>query len=216
LALCDDGVRIRRSGVTTGNDGDTAIEETLRLAGEEKLLEMAAEPLTRQVLSMTVKRPVSPREIAAEVERPVEEVRQHLEELRRAGLINLEETRGADEAPEPFFHGPYVPFLDREEWEELDPEMKRLHLRLIIRLLNGDLEEAMSAGTLTAWPDFHLCRIPLRMDRQGWDELGEVYDAAFLRAMQIKEEAAKRVDQSGGEGVRGTAATLLFEMPELE
>jgi hypothetical protein len=202
--------------VTTGNNGDTAIEETLRLAGEEKLLEVAAEPWTRQALAMMVQRPTSPREVAKEVERPVEDVRQHLDELRRTGLITLVETRGSEEAPEPFFQGPYVPFSDREEYEELDPELKRLQLQLIIRLLNGDLDEAMAAETLDAWPDFHLCRIPLRLDRQGWEELREVYDAAFLRAMQIKEEAAKRVEHSGDEGVRGTAATLLFEMPELE
>jgi hypothetical protein len=195
--------------------GNLSVDEGPALPDPEELLG-SADRLTAQALRMMVARPVQPQEIAEHVGEPVEKVRKRLSELRAAGLIVAVETENVGGDREPFYRGPYVPLLDKEEWGELTPEERRAHLVMIIRLLTADLERAMEAETLDAWPDFHLCRIPFRVDRQGLRELRQTFDHAFLEAMRIKEEALKRLREGEERGVPGTAGLVMFESPEVE
>lgn len=198
--------------------GDSAAQARPLLSAEERehFLGGLDDPLTVQAIEMMVKRPVSPGQVAAATEQPVDEVRRHLDELRTTGLVSLVDSVEVGGELEPFYHGPFIPFHDGEEWAELSEERKRAHLSILVRSLQSELDEAMERGTLGAWPDFHLCRRPFIVDEQCLYELREVFDTALYKMVPIVESGEKRLRETGGEGIRGQAALMLFKLPDLE
>jgi DNA-binding transcriptional ArsR family regulator len=174
------------------------------------------DPLTVGAIELMVKRPASPREVAATVERPLDEVRRHLDRLRSTGLIAVVNTVELDGSSEPFYRGPFIPFHDSEEWAELDEDRKQAHLSLLVRSLKAELDEAIEAQTLGIWPDFHLSRRPFLVDEQGLDELSELFDGALYKMVPIIEAAEKRQRERAGQGIRGSAALMLFKLPDLD
>lgn len=200
--------------MTLRDRGNPVAAADLRLPDEEEFASAAANPVAAQALKMMQRRPTTAAEVAEAVGEPLEEVSRHLAELRQRGLIAVGGACEVEGRSETIYEGPFVPFLDREEWVELDPEDKRFQLIQVIRLMMSDLEEGLETGTLAAWPDFHLCRMPFWMDQQGWDELQALYANALLEGVRIKEEAAKRLQRGGEQGKRGSVAHWLFELPD--
>jgi hypothetical protein len=208
--------RVQEKGITPSRSGSAEDEPNLGLPEEDDLASAAADPLTSRAFAMMQKHPISAKDLSEDVGEPTEEVAGHLLDLRRSGLIQVAEHREVDGRSEPFYQGPYIPLLDKEEREELEPEQKQFHLEQIIELLKRDLQLALEEETLDAWPDFQLCRIPFRMDPQGWEELRVVYEDALASAMRIRREATKRLRQDGSKGKRGVAAQALFELPDFD
>lgn len=203
--------------MTARDSGNPDAPADLRLPDEEEFAGAVAHPVTAQALKMMMmRRPVTATEVAEAMGEPLEEVSRHLADLRRDGFIATGGTKMVDGRSEPLYEGPFAPFLDREEWAELSPGEQRFQLRQIANLLIGDIDAALDAETLDAWPDFHLCRMPFRMDEQGWQEVRDLFDEALLSSVRIREEAAKRLERSGEQGKRGTAGTVLFELPDLD
>ncbi|HET7417042.1 MAG TPA: hypothetical protein VFJ61_05415 [Solirubrobacterales bacterium] len=172
--------------------------------------------LTVRAVEMMVKRPVTPREVAAATELPVDEVRRHLDELRSIGLVVTFDAVEGDGDLERLYRGPFIPFHDREEWEELDEDRRQAHLSLLARSIKAELDEALEEETLGAWPDFHLSRRPFAIDEQGLEELSDVFDAALYKIVPIVEAAEKRRRDRGEKGIRGSAALMLFQLPDLD
>jgi DNA-binding transcriptional ArsR family regulator len=202
--------------LTRSNSDSPGVSAGLRLPDEEEFAEAASHPIAAQALKMMRQRPTTASEVAAALGEPLEEVARHLADLRRNGLISITATREVEGRSEPLYHGPFVPFLDKEEWGELDPTERRFQLQQIVNLLMHDIDAALEAQTLDAWPDFHLCRVPLQMDEQGWQEVRALFDEALLSSVRISEEAAERLRRSGEQGKRGTGGTVLFELPDAE
>jgi DNA-binding transcriptional ArsR family regulator len=201
----------------TMDDADTADPRPLFSEQErEQFLAGLEDSLTVGAIELMVKRPVSPREVATALERPLEEVRRHLDRLRSTGLITVVDAVELDGTSEPFYRGPFIPFHDSEEWAELDEDRKQAHLSLLVRSLKAELDEAIEGETLGSWPDFHLSRRPFLIDEQGLDELCEVFDTALYEMVPIIEAAEKRQRERGGESIRGSAALMLFKLPDLD
>jgi hypothetical protein len=179
-----------------------------------ELLGSDADPLAAEAFSLMDGGPISPRELAEATDKPFEEIARYLDDLRRLGLVQLMETREVDGRKEPFYDGPYAPFLDPQEWEEVDEDLQRLYISRIVGQLKKDLHRGMEAETIQSRSDFHLCRIPFKVDEQGWTELRTLFDATLGDAVRISREASKRLQADGGEGIRGSAALTLFELPE--
>lgn len=188
----------------------------LRLPDEDEFASATSHPIAAQALKMMLRRPTTASEVAAAMGEPVEEVSRQLADLRRRGLISTDATREVEGRTEPVYEGPFAPFLDREEWEELSSSEQGFQLRQVVNLLMKDIETGLETNTLDAWPHFHLCRMPFRMDEQGWEEIRALFDNALLNSIRIREEATERLQRSGKESRRGTAATLLFELPDAD
>jgi hypothetical protein len=202
--------------MTLRDSGNPGVADSLRLPDEEEFESAASDPINARALEMMMRRPTTARDVAEAVDEPLDEVAKRLDDMRRSGLIISVGAREADGRSETVYEGPFIPLLDKQERAELDPAGKGFHLTEIIRLLTVDLNEALEAGTLDAWPDFHLCRMPFHMDEQGWKEMGAIYEEALLKAMRIREEATERLQRNGEEGKRGTLGQALFELPSAD
>ena len=203
--------------MTLRDSGNPEVPTDLRLPDEEEFAGAASHPITAKALQMMMtRRPITASEVAEAMGKPLAEVSRHLAGLRRDGFISVGETKEVEGRAEPLYEGPFAPFLDKEEWAELSPGEQRFQLRQIANLLLGDIDAALEAETLDAWPDFHFCRMPFRMDERGWEEVREIYDAALMKAVQIREEAAERLRREGEAGRRGTLGQALFELPSAE
>jgi DNA-binding transcriptional ArsR family regulator len=178
------------------------------------LLGSDADPLATRAFAMMTGGPITPRQLADAAGKPLAEIARYLDELRQAGLVQLMETREVDGRQEPFYDGPYAPFLDPQEWEEVDADLQRLYISRIVSQLVKDLNRGMTAETIQSRPDFHLCRVPFRLDEQGWTEMRTLFDETLVDAVRISQEAAKRLQEDGQEPIRGSAALTLFELPE--
>jgi DNA-binding transcriptional ArsR family regulator len=202
--------------MTLRDSGNPTVAADLGLPDEEEFASATAHPIAAQALKMMLRRPVTAKDVAEALGEAPEEVARHLADLRQRGLIQIGSIREVEGRSEPCYTGPFAPFLDKEEWGELSPAERRFQLQQIANLLMRDIEAALEAKTLDAWPDFHFCQMPFWMDDQGWEELRAIYDDALLRAVRIREEATARLQRAGEKGKHGTLGQLLFELPDSE
>jgi DNA-binding transcriptional ArsR family regulator len=180
------------------------------------LVQAAAHPLRAHALSVMIEEPVSPKQLAERLGEPIGKVSYHVRELRRAGLIELVETRKRRGATQHFYRAPCIPLLDLEDWGKLDDDERRFISALVIHLLLADLGLALQADTIDARVDRHLCRFDLRMDEQGWIELRDLFDETVYGTLEIRQRAAERLRLNAEKGTRGSAAVLSFVVPELD
>jgi AcrR family transcriptional regulator len=157
-----------------------------------------------KVLQTIDPRPMSPKEISAHTGIPVEEVKSYLEELQSNKAVH--EVAGGFQASNLERH-------DEAAWEKLGLEERERISRQVGYLILADVDEAVEAHSFDARSDRHLSRLPVRLDRQGWQDLLAAHDALLDATLEIHEKSAERMKESGEEAIDGRSVQTLFEMP---
>jgi DNA-binding transcriptional ArsR family regulator len=180
-------------------------------AERAQLIKAAAHPVRAKVLAMMAGQTVSPKEVAATLNKPIANVAYHVRELERAGLIELVDERKRRGATEHFYSvtGP----MSEEEMADLSTPAKEFLAALTLHSVIGDAAIAAEAGTIGE-PDQVLTHIPLLVDKQGWDEIRDILEEAVLQVLDAHEKSSVRLEEEGAKGIYATAALLHFEMPE--
>jgi hypothetical protein len=127
--------------------------------------------------------------------------------LRDLGCIELTRTEPRRGAVEHYYRTVVRPFLDDEQWRQLSVVKRR---GLAAALLQRIFAEASAAGAHGGFdePGAHVARVPLALDRRGWDELSAVVADALNAAEEIQERSdARRAERS--DGVRASALAIL-------
>jgi hypothetical protein len=62
--------------------------------------------------------------------------------------------------------------------------------------------------------DRHLSRTPMVVDKQGWGEVSTLLAETLDRVFEIQSESAKRLTDSGEEGMLSKVEMLHFRSPE--
>ena len=197
------------------NAGDKDSRAAQR-AYEARMVRSAAHPIRAKALSMMAERPTSPKEIAAAVGKPIGNVTYHLDELEKAGMVVLVDEKKRGGATEHFY---LATTIDDEASSRLDPRQFAILARNGLHLIIADAARAVESGTLSSRPDMQMARIPLYLDEEGWREIRDLYATALDAALAAASRSAKRLDESGDNGFRALAVTMLFEMagePERE
>jgi DNA-binding transcriptional ArsR family regulator len=160
-------------------------------------------------------REASPREIARELDEPLNNVTYHINQLIELGWIELVAERSVrgGRVVEHFYRAATSSHVADDEWEMLGEKEKLQMDKTIMSLMSKDVSDAVLSGSYFARDDNHLTRIPIEVDTQGWEETKEILDRALEELMTVRETVANRVASSGEETIPIKVEILHFESP---
>ncbi len=174
-------------------------------------------PTRMHAMKVLYERTASPREIAAEMDEPVNNVTYHVKRLLELGCIELVNARPArgGRVVEHFYRATSQVIFDNEAWEQFGEKEKSDVTAGIMRLMSDDINEAMVQGTFYEPDDNHLSRLPIVVDREGWAEANSLLDETLEKLMRIEEKVINRRASQDGEteSLHARVQMLCFRSP---
>ena len=167
--------------------------KTPRLVVPE-LTKALSHPTRSYLLAILTERTASPKEMAKELDRTIRHVTYHLGVLEGLGCVELVRTQPAvgGRVVEHFFRAVKRPWLDRENWTQLDSKDQQGVTSTLMELVSADIEEAMSAGTFSNPSDNHISRTPLSVDQEGWEEVLTLLSSTLDELLEIQGRVSNR------------------------
>jgi DNA-binding transcriptional ArsR family regulator len=186
---------------------------------DQRVAKALSHPLRVRLLTILNESTASPRELAARVGAPLENVSYHMRRLHELGCIELVETRASGNAVEHLYRAQVRPFLIGEDWSGLPGPLRRSISGQILEQILDDIRRSVAAEAFDARDDRVLVRMPLVVDEQGWRELKDVLVNAMEQAFEIQTESAARLVARESEAGLATKLVLMHflgaeSMPE--
>jgi len=175
---------------------------------EQQVAKALSHPLRVRLLTILNESTSSPRELAARVGAPLENVSYHVRRLAELGCIELVETRASGNAVEHLYRAQVRPFLVDAQWTELPGPLRRSISAQILEQIFDDVQRSVVAEAFDAKEDRFLLRMPLVLDERGWADLKETLVDAMDRAFEIQSESADRLVANGSD--QGMATKLVI------
>ncbi|HYC81508.1 MAG TPA: winged helix-turn-helix domain-containing protein [Solirubrobacterales bacterium] len=181
----------------------------------DRMAAAVSHPTRLHAMIVFWEREASPREIAAELGEPLNNVTYHVNQLRDLGWIELVAERPArgGRVMEHFYKAARNTVIQDKDLSHLESEQIHLIDMTIMRSMAKDIEQAMASGTFFAHDDNQLTRIPLDVDEQGWEETKEILDRALEDLLKVKESVLQRTAESGEETMPTKVEIIHFESP---
>lgn len=123
--------------------------------------------------------------------------------------VLLERTR----VVEHFYRAARRAIFDSEAWEQFGEKEKVDVTASIMRLISGDITDAMSHGTFYDPDDNHLSRSPMVVDPEGWDEVNGLLDRTLHRLFEIQEKCVARRQEAETEDMHIKVEIIHFRSP---
>lgn len=183
-------------------------------APEMTLGALVAHPLRSQCFSLLSERTMSPAELSVELGENLGNVSYHVRKLWKGGVIEIVEEKPVRGAMEHFYRSTKLPMFDDQEIGDASIEDRETISRQAFSLATANAQTAVEAGTLVKRADFHISRVPMRVDEEGWGEMRDLFEETLERIMDIRSKCGERVAESGGSDFPIVAFNTFFEMPE--
>jgi DNA-binding transcriptional ArsR family regulator len=177
------------------------------------LLKALAHPIRLHLLGVLSDRNVSPAEFARERNEPIPNVSYHFRVLQKLGCIEVVGSKPARGSVEHFYRRTASVVFDDDYWLQIPDDARRVVASTILKDLVGRMTEAIQAGTFTARQDVHITWRPVRLDEKGWTKVTAILGSAFREVGEAEVRAAKRLAESGEDGLIATVALAGFESP---
>jgi DNA-binding transcriptional ArsR family regulator len=168
------------------------------------------------VMSVLVEGPASPRELAAAIDEPLNNVTYHvIKQLRDLGVIELERTerRAGGRVLERFYRASQRAYFDDDAWEVLGDGERLGVIWSVIRLISKDIAAAMAGGTFFDGYDANVTRSPMIVDPEGWDEITDLLGRATKELFEIEGRVAERCADGGEAEIHTKVEMLHFRSP---
>lgn len=183
-------------------------------APEMTLGALVAHPLRSQCLTLLAERTMSPAELSAELGENLGNVSYHVRKLWKGGVIEIVEEKPVRGAMEHFYRANRPPVFSDEEFEEASLDARAEFARQALSLLAANATMALETRTFVERPNFHVTRVPMRVDEEGWGELRDYFEEVLERVFEIQSKSAVRLGGSEDPGIPVIAFNTFFEMPE--
>jgi DNA-binding transcriptional ArsR family regulator len=160
-----------------------------------QLTAAVAHPTRMHAMTILVDREASPKELAAEIGEPINNVTYHVKQLVELGCVELVRTvpvKGG-RVVEHFYRATTNTWIDDEEWESLGPAERHVYTTTTVKALSADISEAMAAGTFFDPDTNHLSRTPMVVDMEGWDEVTQLLDSTLEQLVEIRAAVTARI-----------------------
>lgn len=154
------------------------------------LISAISHPVRVNCLGIFLDRVASPKEIAAELELPIQNVAYHIRELDKMGLIELVRTEKR-RSTEHFYRIVEKPILDADALRNASPEDQAAITANLLRLIGDDVNRAMSRGTIDE-DDNHISRTPLKVDKLGWVEVVDLLTETLDKLFGVEARSVQR------------------------
>lgn len=185
-----------------------------RKSSDMTLGALVAHPLRSQCLTLLADRTASPAEIAAELDENLGNVSYHVRKLWKGGAVEIVEEKPVRGAMEHFYRAIKRPQFSDEEISEASVEDRAVFASQALSLLTANATTSLEAKTFVERPDFHVARVPVRVDEAGWDEMRDLFAETLDRVFEIQSKSAERLGGTDDAGIPVIAFNTFFEMPE--
>jgi DNA-binding transcriptional ArsR family regulator len=182
---------------------------------DPRVIKALTHPLRVQILRALEERTASPSELADEIGAPLGNVSYHVRQLHSLGLIKLVKKTPRRGAIEHHYKALVQPPITDEAWAG-QPDVVR---ESVVGSSLGQLGEAVNAAAAGGGfrrPEAQLVREELALDDKGFQDVAKELARSQERVTKIRDDAARRLAKSGGEGRQANVVTMLFEAPGAE
>jgi DNA-binding transcriptional ArsR family regulator len=172
-------------------------------------------PTRVRVMSVLTERSASPRQLAAEIDEPLNNVTYHVKQLRDLGCIELvraDRVRGG-RVVEHFYRSSRRAYFDEDAWDALTEKERYGVISAILKMISKDIATAMSAGTFFQDGDAHASRSVLHLDDEGWGEVMKVIERATNELFEVEERVAARGAEGKPTPIHAKLDILQYRMP---
>ncbi len=187
--------------------------KTQRKAAENRIKAMS-HPVRAAVLRILAERTASPAEMARALDEELSNVSYHTKQLVEFECAELVSTRPVRGALEHFYRATERHLIDTDDWEALDPIMAEDLVCEFMQKILDDFVASVRAQIIGSDKDFHLTRTPLVLDEEGLQEALQAHERARLEILEIEASSARRIAESGGQGVNVSTSQGCFKMPD--
>jgi DNA-binding transcriptional ArsR family regulator len=177
---------------------------------DPRLVKALAHPIRVRILGLLEGRTLTPKQLAAELELPLENVSYHVRTLAKFGLIELKRRQIAKGTVEHYYRTKERPRIGAKTWEQLPPIVQEAMMGAILQQLVQLASQALAHEGF-ARPECHLSRRPVTLDEAGFAEVSRILSKALDDISAVEKQAAKRLRHDKHEGIRAVAAAMLFE-----
>jgi len=180
---------------------------------DQRLVRAIGHPLRLRLLTIFNERVASPSDLAAELGEPIGNVSYHTRILARLGCVELVKTKQVRGAVEHYYRAVVRPVFSDDDWAELPLSIRKSLAGAVLTEIADDMGASAAEGGFDR-DEVHLSRIPLALDRQGWQELNEALQEVTEQALEIQAQSAARLHSDGASDSEGALlALMLFESP---
>jgi hypothetical protein len=180
-------------------------------AVENRLVRALGHPLRARALAIFNERTCSPKEIANELDVPVNKLSYHVNVLKRCDCIELVSTAQRRGATEHYYRGTTRSFFNDRVWDQLSPSAKSGISLVGLKVAFDAAQAAVATETFDSRADRHLSCTSLLVDEQGWTDVAKVLEVALEQVMDIQAQSAERLATEKTESIPTTVAMLGFE-----
>jgi DNA-binding transcriptional ArsR family regulator len=180
---------------------------------DPRLVKALAHPLRVRILALLERGPATPKQVAAALGAPLENLSYHVRTLRDFGFIDLEERRMVRGAVEHQYRLGHRPRITAKAWESL-PEIVREALDAASL---GQIWDVVSQAALQGKmdrPESHVARQYARLDEQGFAEASALVTELLDRLAEIEQASAERLRAHETVEVPATLIAMLFDAPD--
>jgi DNA-binding MarR family transcriptional regulator len=164
------------------------------------------------------KGPVSPKEVAQELEVEVKDLNYHIRKLEEFGCIEEVFTRKVRSVLEHFYVATELHMIDTDEWEELfeaEPEMAEFIVDDVVQSILDDYTASRRAGVVGTDNEFFIVRNPHLLDREGVREAIEASEKYENAMVEVAARSAARRGEKETEDLPVCTSIVLFKMPKI-
>ncbi|MBK5220460.1 MAG: winged helix-turn-helix transcriptional regulator [Thermoleophilia bacterium] len=175
---------------------------------------LVAHPLRSQCLTLLADRTASPAEISIELGENLGNVSYHVRKLWKGGAVEIVEEKPVRGAMEHFYRAVTRPLFTDEQIAAASLEDRAVFAKQALALLAANATSSLEDQTFVARPDFHVTRVPARVDESGWREMRDLFEQTLERVFEIQNASADRLRDTDDAGIPIVAFNTFFEMPE--
>jgi len=161
--------------------------------------------------------PLSPREVAKELEADLKDVSYHIRKLSEFDCVEEVSNRQVRGAVEHFYRATEQHMVDTEEWMELveaEPQMAEALTDEIIQGIVDDYSGSRKGAVVPLDEEFWIVRTPLLLDSEGVREALEASEEYQDAMSEIAARSAERRLKEDTEEVPTSSSILFFKMPK--
>ena len=180
---------------------------------DPRVIKALTHPLRVQILRALEERTASPSELADEIGAPLGNVSYHVRQLHGLGLIKLVKKTPRRGAIEHHYKALAQAPISDEAWAGQPGVVKESVVGTSLGELGKAVNAAVAGGGFKR-PEAQLVREDFALDEKGFADAAKELARTVERLGKIRDDAARRLEKSGGEGGRASIALMLFEAAE--
>jgi DNA-binding transcriptional ArsR family regulator len=138
-------------------------------------------------------------------------VNNHIRELFACGCIEPTKTVKVRNATQRFYRALARPHISDGAYEEMPVEARREVISVLIQAVLAETLASLRAGKMEADDDLALMWDCVRVDKEGRRKISAEIQAHFDRILEIQDESASRIAESGESPITTVVSLSAFE-----